>query len=222
MTAPVTTTRATTKPAEIPAPDAVLAIAILVAGSVAAYLVMPMLWIVTPIMAVLVCYAGYQSVPASLALVTDDDAEFPAELRLSIDSAIDQLRPGEARQLMADVVRQARPLFAMRESAFDDTMERETRADVAELVTAVCETALELSRLDGAAPVRGGDELSERYRRARENLVTRLREAATALSEMYASGVEHGTPASDRIAELAAEVRADARARQAAIDELSS
>jgi len=52
--------------------------------------------------------------------------------------------------------------------------------------------------------------------------VTRLRDAATALSEMYASGVEHGTPASNRVADLAVEVRADASARRAAVDELAS
>jgi hypothetical protein len=223
MTAPVTPAVATPKRVEIPAADGVLAIAILVAGAAGASRGFAVLWVVSPLVAWFVCYSARRSPAATHALMSDGErAEFPPELQRCVDLAIGQLRAGEPRQLLADVVRQARPLFATRESAFDAETERATRADVAELVTAVCETALELSRLDGAAPAEGVGDLSARYQRAREALVTRLRDAATALSEMYASGVEHGTPASDRVAELAAEVRADASARRAAVDELAS
>jgi hypothetical protein len=139
-----------------------------------------------------------------------------------LDDAIDRLPLGEPRQLLANIVRQARPLLADRESSFDNEMERKTRDDVIDLVNAACETALELWRLDGAAPrERGGqDVLSLRYQRAREELVNRLQSAASSLSELYASDVEYGTPASDRVAELAAALRNDARARSAAKGEI--
>jgi len=223
MTAPLSTTIATPKRGEIQAVDGLLAIAVLVAGGTAASRGFPVLWVVSPIVAWFVYKSARRSPPVAQGLaIGGDRAEFPPELQRCIDSAIGQLGAGEPRQLLDDVIRQARPLFAARESAFDAEMERATRADVAELVTAVCETALELSRVDGAAPEQRAGDLSARYQRAREGLVARLRDAAAALSEMYASGVEHGTPASDRVAELAAEVRADASVRRAAVDELAS
>ena len=227
MTTGVTTFREN-RPVEIPVIDGLLVMAILVAGGAAAYVAMPVLWIATPIMAVFVRYSARRT--TSVAMGTSDaaESEFPPAVQHSIDAAVDQLRPGEARKLLANVLRQARPLFAARESSFDAEMERETREDISELVSAACETALELSRLDGAAPVHtangatNDERLDVRYQRARQTLVTRLCAAAAALSEMYASGVEHGTPASDRVAELAQELRLDARARLAAKAEVDS
>ena len=94
------------------------------------------------------------------------------------------------------------------------------------------DTALELARLDSALAARESGEsaagdrgLLERFRSARVLFATRLSDAAVALGALYASGVEHGTPASDRVAELVADLTADAGARSAAkrdLDELLS
>lgn len=138
-----------------------------------------------------------------------------------MDSTTPQLRWGASRTLLANVVRQARPLFAHRESSFDALTEADTRVEITDLVRASCETALELARLDVAAPGVGDGPLLERYQQARAQLVLRLEDAATALGEMYASNVEHGTVASNRVGELAIEVRADARARHAALGEIA-
>jgi hypothetical protein len=43
-----------------------------------------------------------------------------------------------------------------------------------------------------------------------------------ALASLYVAGVVHGSPASDRVAELAEEIKADASARQAAATEISA
>jgi hypothetical protein len=200
--------------------DGLLFIAIICVGAAAASIAMPILWLVTPAVAMLVYVSARRAARVPIAVA--DEGEFPSHVQLVLDEAIDRLPLGEPRQLLANIVRQARPLFAERESAFDEEMERKTREDVIDLVSAACETALELWRLDGAAPKGRGsdDELSLRYSRAREELVSRLKSAATSLSELYASDVEHGTPASDRVAELAAALRDDARARSAAKGEI--
>jgi hypothetical protein len=207
-------------PSTIPAFDGLLFVAIICVGAAAASVAMPILWVVTPAVASLVYISARRAARVPVEHVSD--GELPLHVQQALDDAIDRLPLGEPRQLLASIVRQARPLLADRESAFDGEMERKTRDDVIDLVNAACETALELWRLDGAAPTGRGaeDVLSLRYRRAREELVNRLQSAATSLSELYASDVEHGTPASDRVAELAAALRDDARARSAAKDEI--
>ncbi len=206
--------------------DRLLLAAILASGAAAAALAMPVLWAVTPLVALLVFWSARRAAPADV--IHETPTELPPRLEQLLDDAIVQLPRGDARQLLANIVRAARPLFAERQSAFDADAERETRAHVTDLVTASCETALELHRLDGAAPngapvgVDAASGLDVRYQRARAELVTRLRDAATALSELYASGLEHGTPASDRAAELADTLRADAIARGSALREMDA
>src|SRR5262249_14907024 len=152
---------------------------------------------------------------------------------LAIHDAVASLPAGDARRLLGDVVRQARPLFGMASSHFDAAKNAEAHAQAADLVLAACETALELSQLDTllAADSRtksvAGEtreaELRERLTAARALFASRLTEAANALATMYASDVEHGTPASDAVAELAVELSADAVARtkaRAEMDEL--
>jgi hypothetical protein len=201
-------------------PDTLLFYAIIFVGLAAAWLAMPILWFITPAMAALVLHSARQAVKVRASVVVEFG--LPHHLQQVIDETIARLPLGEPRQLLANVVRQARPLFAARESAFDKDMERETRENVIDLVSASCATALDLWRLDGAAPKSAvaDADLSKRYQRAREELVMRLNSAAESLSELYASDVEYGTPASDRVAELASELHADARARSAAKSEL--
>jgi hypothetical protein len=214
------TARGETTSASISAFDGLLFIAIICVGVAAASIAMPVLWAVTPAVASLVYISARRAARVPVQDVTD--GELPLHVQQVLDDAIDRLPLGEPRQLLANIVRQARPLLADRESSFDNEMERKTRDDVIDLVNAACETALDLWRLDGAAPrERGGqDVLSLRYQRAREELVNRLQSAASSLSELYASDVEYGTPASDRVAELAAALRNDARARSAAKGEI--
>ena len=131
--------------------------------------------------------------------------------------------------LLAAIVQQADLLFAARESSFDAAQDSITNVHVAELVRAACATALELANIDAsratvaasmATPTSAQLELTSRLQNARTLMAKRLSDAADALSALYAAGVERGTPASDRVAELAAELRGDASARGEALAEM--
>jgi hypothetical protein len=152
-------------------------------------------------------------------------AEFPASLRETVERTMTQLPEGDARRFLSQSLAQARPLLAPHEGALDDQQENATRNNVLSLVDACCYTALELARLDAASEARGpaaGSDPAKQATAARELLVGRLSSAATALASLYVAGVIHGSPASDRVAELAQEINADASARQAAASEISA
>jgi hypothetical protein len=208
--------------------DRVMIYAIWGAGVAAAMTVSNVFWFVTPFVAFGVASAGRRAIQATLP--TEPDAsELPWRVEVAIQDAVAKLPSGDARRLLGDVVRQARPLFGAGSSHFDESKDNEARAQAATLVIAACDTALELSRLDTL--IESGDraakkgpradaDLVERYKAARSAFATRLTDAARALGSLYASGVEHGTPASDLVAELATELSADAEARAAAVVEL--
>jgi len=154
-----------------------------------------------------------------------DYPEFPPELRATVDRTMEQLPDGDARRLLSDSLAQARPLLAPHQGALDESQESATRNNVLSLVDACCMTALELARLDAASGARdpsAGPDAASRAASARELLTRRLSRAATALASLYAAGVMHGSPASDRVAELADEINADANARLAAANEISA
>ena len=153
-----------------------------------------------------------------------DFLDLPAELRATVDAAFAALPLDDARRLLLAVVVQARPILASRSATFDPAAEATSRSNVESLVAACCGTALDLSRLDtvraAKAPAERDPALDARFAAARDMLTKRLSDATAALASLYASGLEHGTPASNRVADLAAEVSADAKARDAAATEL--
>jgi hypothetical protein len=152
-------------------------------------------------------------------------AEFPASLRATVDRTMIELPDGDARRLLSQSLAQARPLLAPHAGALDDQQENATRTNVLSLVDACCYTALELARLDAASGARdpgAAPDAANQTAAARELLVRRLSSAATALASLYVAGVMHGSPASDRVAELADEINADASARRAAATEISA
>jgi hypothetical protein len=92
-------------------------------------------------------------------------------------------------------------------------------------VDACCTTAGDLARLDQFAGDAKADsalnaELTARVTKARELFRERLTNATSALAELYTANVERGTPSTDRVAELTAEISADAAARAAATSEM--
>jgi len=151
--------------------------------------------------------------------------EFPPELCATVDRTMEQLPDGYARRLLSTSLAQARPLLAPHQGALDERQESATRNNVLSLVDACCVTALELARLDAASAARdpcAGPDTTSQAASARELLAGRLSRAATALASLYAAGVMRGSPASDRVAELADEINADASARRAAASEISA
>ena len=208
--------RATVAPA-----DAVLFAAIALAGGVAALLVDPFFWFATPVVALALLAVSRRR---TVAAPSDESTlnEFPAPLRRLLTGAFAQLPEGEARRLLTAVVRPARALFAARESDFSTRDDAALRTDVAELLEGACDLALDLARLDDAVPATGAAdaEIAERFRSARALFAKHLADAALALSGLFASGVEHGTPASDRVAEVVTALREEATVRSAASQEL--
>lgn len=211
--------------------DRVMLWCVLAAGTAAAWLVSFRFWMPTFVVALIVMWGRRRA--SVLAVVPDDvvTSAMPEYLESAILSAVTRLPAGEARRLLGDVVRQGRALFGTTNSTFTLEKDNEARREAAELVLAACETALELSRVDtllqsearargkGAAP--RDAELTARYTTARGMFVQRLTDAASALGQLYASGVENGTPASDVVAELATDLSADAAARTAAKAEMN-
>jgi hypothetical protein len=199
--------------------------AIVVAGVTAAYRVFPAMWIATPVVAWVIFRAATRD--GQLPGAPDVDVrELPGALRERVRSAFAELPAGDARRLLFAVVNQVRLVFSRDESRFDANEERQLREHVTGLVDACCTTAFDLSRLDQfTAPTNDGaasrGDLAARVSKARELFRDRLTNAAAALAELYTSNVERGTPSTDRVAELTAEISSDASARTAATAEMS-
>ena len=210
--------------------DSIMILAMLSTGITAGLVAHSELLLFTPIMAGLVLVASKQAIQDRDVRDVPAMAEFPPAIAAAVERAIGRLPAGDARRLLADVVREARPLFVARSSAFDASKDEEARMQAGELIIASCDTALELSQLDDMLEIHtapDGEDLPRdmtlltKLSSARELFANRLRAASFALSNVYAAGLEHGTPASDRIAELVADLRADAGARTAAKRELN-
>lgn len=210
--------------------DRAMIAAVVVTGVIAAVQVGGFFWLATPIVAIGLLRASRRAAPPAFEPIENDPNQLPMRVEVAVHDAVAKLPSGDARRLLGDVVRQARPLFGTTRSHFDANHEDQARREAADLVLAACDTALELSRLDALL---ASDERARRSTRDRELLgrltsaralfASRLSAAAHALGAMYASGIEHGTPASDLVAELTAELSADAAARtqaRAELDEL--
>ena len=221
---------------EVSAADALLLVAVVVAGVAAAHLAMPVLWVTTPLVAgallAATAHAGRRRRRAGNA---PPAAPLPPRLERSVAEAFAALPQGEARDLLGDVVGRARALL---ETFAGQEDERRLTRDVTDLVEACCDIAREHARLDavlpalwepalapagarGAADDASGDELRRRGEAGRELLARRLLEAIAAMEELVVQrGVERGGPAAERVAELTSELAAEAAARRHAAREI--
>jgi hypothetical protein len=225
------------KPAllSVPLADHLLVAAVMVAGAAAGALAMPALWIVTPPFAAILLGAAVHAARGARGADATPAAPLPPRLERSVAEAFAALPAGEARELLADVVRRARTLLDALAGQAD---ERRLARDVTDLVDACCEIAREHARLDavlpalwepalapaaarGAADNAGADELRRRGEAGRELLTRRLREAVAAMEQMVVQrGVERGGLAAQRVAELTSELAAEAAARRHAAQEI--
>lgn len=208
----------------IPPSAALMVCAIVVAGTVAGARVSPAMWLLTILVAAAMLHGAAKDADAAVAAGVDI-RELPPALRERVRSTFAQLPEGDARRLLLSVVNQARLVFLRDDSRFDAGEERQLTEHVAGLVEACCHTADDLARLDqftGTANADGSlnPDLAGRATKARELFRDRLTNAASALAELYTANVEHGTPSTDRVAELTAEISSDAAARSAATSEM--
>jgi hypothetical protein len=198
-------------------------LAALIAGVCAAIVVAPIFFPLT-ILVVAILTRGAQAAMTAPSQTKSDFLDLPDGLRRVVDETFAALPDGDARRQLLGVVVQARPILASRSTTFDAATESASRTNVESLVSACCGTALDLSRLDAVSASKTGASpdpaLDAALASARNMLSKRMTDATSALSALYASGLEHGTPASNRVAELATEITEDARARGAAATEL--
>lgn len=195
--------------------------AVMLVGTYAAFTVSPLLLATTFIVAFMIARAARSN---ARPIGSPEFPELPSSLQATVDRTIAQLPEGDARRLLFNAIVQARPMLAPH-AALDEQQERATRDNVCSLVEACCTTALEMARLDlasSAGDQASGSDEAKHLAAARELLAGRLSHAASALSSLYVAGVEHGSPASDRVAELVGEINADASARRAAATEMGA
>jgi hypothetical protein len=205
-----------------------LLLAILVSGFCAAVVVeQPMLALVTALLAWTIAVAARRAGERESMVVA---VSLPEHVQQAVDHALAQLYDGDAERLLLEIVHQARPLYDTHESAFDARHNALTGENTSHLVVECCDVALQLAQVD---ELRSADILSARdavqraetrakYDATRDMLARQLSDAASALAALYVSGVEHGTPASDRVAELVTEIKRDAAARSAAGAEMGT
>ena len=202
---------------------AFMLVAVMLVGTYAALTVSPLLLATTFIVALMIARAARST--AKPIGSSPEFPELPSSLQATVNRTIAQLPEGDARRLLFNAIVQARPLLAPHATALDEQQESATRDNVCSLVEACCTTALEMARLDlasSAGDQASGSDEAKHLAAARELLAGRLSHAASALSSLYVAGVEHGSPASDRVAELAGEINADASARRAAATEMGA
>jgi hypothetical protein len=207
----------------IPAADVRLIVAVAAMGSLTAFVVDPAFWFATAAAVALLFLASRRG--AAPGSGKDPQVwTLPMPLQRAVRSTLADLPEGDAKRLLADVARHASVLFSRPEPMLERGGVSDSRANVSDLVAASCDVARELARLDRAfpreAPVAADVTLTAQVLASRRLFAARLEDAASALAASYAAGVEHGTPASDRVAELVREIREDAAATSSARSEL--
>jgi hypothetical protein len=228
-------TSAATPARATPVADLLVVAAVIIAGAIAAYLAMPVLWIVTPVVAGTLLAAVVRAARRQPPGVAMPVAPLPPRLERSVAEAFAVLPAGEARELLGDIVRRARTFL---DTVAEQSGERRLTRDVTDLVEACCEIAREHARLDavlpalwepalapaaarGAADDADADELRRRGDAGRLLLTRRLREAAAVMEEMVVQqGVERSGAAAQRVADLTSELAAEAAARRHAAQEI--
>jgi hypothetical protein len=207
--------------------DDVVITSVFIAGGCAAILVSPSFLLLTALMT-MALVAASRGTPLVLALrqasggqvVLDD--RFPSSTRRLVTDLRARVSTAEARRLLDDVLRRSAALLG---DLAMEARDASTRRDVVALAEAAAELTGELDRLDVflALPEASHDPaLRDRCRAQRERLVTRLGDAVSAIDTLHAQRFEQESDASVRVADLASELAAEARARRDALLEIAS
>jgi hypothetical protein len=205
---------------QLPMRDLVVMTAVMISGLAAASLAEPLLWYLTP--AVVVCLLLASREGALRAAGSD----MPEELNEKLATTLNSLPTGEIRALYNDVIEAAAPVFSRRMRRLSDHYARHTRDSVIELLEAASHVAIDASRLD--MTLRSGTMLHREQsvrisaEKARAQYAKQLADVVATLNALVASGLAHGTPESDRVTELVAEIRDETTARTEAWKEIDS
>jgi hypothetical protein len=193
---------------------------VIVSGIAAASIAEPVLWYLTPAVAMCLLLASREGARRTAG------SDMPDDLSERLATTLNSMPTGEIRALYNDVIAAAMPVFARRLRRLSDYYARDTRESVRELLEAASQVALDAARLD--TTLRSGTLLQRdpsvrsSAESARAQYAKQLADAASTLHALAASGLAHGTPESERVTELVTEIREETSARTAAWKEIDS
>ena len=208
---------------DVPFADVLLIMAVVTTGVAAASVGNLLLWGATPVVAAMLMLVAHRAPPRDLT-ADGEMMDLPADVRGTVRRTLAQLPDGIALRMLHDVIRPARAVLGARASAFGARDDADIRAHVVELLGDACEIAIDLARIDASAPLvtSPAGEVEWRFQVARTLFERRLGDASLSLASLYASGVERGTPASDRVARLVTILRDEAAVRSEAKAEIEA
>jgi hypothetical protein len=214
----------------IPGAYGTMVLAATIAGLGAGLTAEPLLLWTTPVFSGLLLHAAGRTVRSPLMASPGGPRELPPALETQVVRALAELPSGSAQNLLADVVRLARPLFARLGRGGDD---RYQPTVLAELVGSASVAATDLAMLDDnlarfererartASHTTDWLDALARSERARDALVQRLLEAMTVLGRLQSQATSAVTAEDGTLAEVTRELRAEAEAQAAAAREIA-
>jgi hypothetical protein len=194
-------------------------LAVMVSGSMVARQGRPVFWSITLLVAMIVVVGATRSGGHARERLS----HLPSALRQLITETLAALPSGEAATQLSGIARLADAVLAVPERDFDRRADTDLEQRVVDLVEACCDTSRGLGRIDSAWPkglestVHG---VSDTIASARAAYVRQLQDASATLERLTASVAQRDARASQRVSELAADIRREIVVREDAIREL--
>ena len=213
----------------LPAGFFVMLAAVLIAGTMAGIEAAPSLRWITPVFAGLLLLSARRTATTPLVSPRVRVTGLPDEVARPLLSALAELPPGTARDLLADLTRMGHSLYDRLQRSGDS---RNSAAVLGELLVASASAASDLALLDAnlgrferqrerlAARPSGSMDALARCERARDALVQRLLEAMTVLGQLQGQTADLEA-AESGLADSIAELRSESEARAAAAEEMA-
>ena len=207
----------------------VMVTGVLTVGGYAGYVAMPVLGATSPVLALALVVYGHLNAQKPLLDVSGAKSVLQGEVEDAVASAFAELQPGTAREQLVDITRVARTVFTAIETDHHDL-----RASVGGLVTAACETALDVSRLDvtlesisdGGGGRSGGETclagLRGRCATMRQQRIDQLAQAVRVLGMITSGAVDAQGGAGARLGPVTRELLSEASAHAYAEREISA
>ncbi|HSA54952.1 MAG TPA: hypothetical protein VLE53_04570 [Gemmatimonadaceae bacterium] len=180
----------------------------------------PIFWSLTLLVLMSLMYGATRSIATTgngIALT-----HLPSALQRPVAETLALLPAGEARMHLSNVVRLADATLAIPDRDFDHRADRDLRERVVELVEVCAEASRGLGRIEAAWP--SGTVLpathSDAIGAARATYVRQLQDATATLERLTLSVTQRDARESERISELAAEIRREIGTRERAIADL--
>ncbi len=192
--------------------------AMILLGTWAGRSVEPMLLWTSPLMALALLFAAQARLRVPAITVPHRPAVFSAAVERIVVTTLARLPGGEARDLLARLVRSAEPL----QRTLTQVATAGVRtADVEQLLTHASRVAIGLADIQEGLAVLGGATGTERMHTLRDGLIARLRQGIGVLHRLHAETLD-ADPARVELAELLEALDAEAESYASANEEIRS